>query len=216
MIEGQPPPELDLETRRNSESTRSSSHVNECVSCEDNDKKVSATTIDDSNKLIWDLSELEDKMNEMYVNLRPNIRYGIRANRKMNFVKATCTLTKCHSETGSIWTHFLAALYFIYHLILMSNSSSSETYKVLEGNDDIIFLLKLAAICPLTCFLCSSLYHSYSCINKEVTSILYRIDLIGIGVKIFGLCIVLTFSLYYSKRLLRNWIVCAMIVLFVF
>jgi adiponectin receptor len=151
----------------------------------------------------------------MYVNIRPNIKYGIRANPNMDFVMATCTMTKCHNETGNIWTHLLAAMYFIYHLLLLSNPNMTETYKIFKHNDDMVMHLKFAALCPMMCFILSTVYHSYNCINKELTILLYKIDLMGIGIKICGLCSVLVFGLFYSEKLLRNWISVVLFTLFI-
>lgn len=146
----------------------------------------------------------------MYINIRPFVRYGIRAHPEMDFVKCTKTLTMCHCETANIWTHLIGALYFAYHIYILRDPSNSETYKVLASHDSLILLLQLLAACPLTCFVLSTLYHTYSCISPAWTEFFYRGDLFGISFTIFGSCIVIVWGAFYAYSTIRNWIVCVM------
>lgn len=60
----------------------------------------------------------------------------------------------------------------------------------------------------------STCYHLFSAISAKVTETLLRIDLIGIGVMIFTLCLTCVFAGYHSQKLVRNNIMGLMIAIF--
>jgi predicted membrane channel-forming protein YqfA (hemolysin III family) len=55
----------------------------------------------------------------MYYYKRDYIKYGYRSNPHMTVKKCTKTIFMCHCETGNIWTHIAASIYFLVHLILI-------------------------------------------------------------------------------------------------
>ena len=73
----------------------------------------------DPDRLIYDLKELKPILKQIFFYRRDHIKYGYRANPDMTIGKCTKTIFMCHCETGNIWTHLLAALYFVVHLILL-------------------------------------------------------------------------------------------------
>ena len=89
------------------------------------DEEMSETEINsliskiDPNRLIYDLKELKPLQKLMFFYKRDYIKYGYRANPDMTVTKCTKSIFMCHCETGNIWTHMGAALYFAIQLILI-------------------------------------------------------------------------------------------------
>ena len=73
----------------------------------------------DPDKLIYDLQELKPIAKKVYFYEREFINYGYRANPDMTLAKCTKTIVMCHCETGNIWSHLIAAIYFMFQLMLL-------------------------------------------------------------------------------------------------
>ena len=57
----------------------------------------------------------------------------------MTFTKCTKTIVMCHCETGNIWSHLIAAIYFVVHLsLLIARAIEIDTGKadIIENNSD--------------------------------------------------------------------------------
>jgi len=76
----------------------------------------------DPNRFIYDLEDLKPILKQIYFCHRDYIKFGYRANPNMTIGMCTKSLFMCHCETGSVWTHLLSGVYFIYHLILLIHS----------------------------------------------------------------------------------------------
>ena len=99
-----------------------------------------------SDKMVFDLKELNHMHDPPYFLYREYIAYGYRAHPNMNAMMCTKSMFTCHCETTNIWTHLLPALYFLAQLILAYNPSLSETYNVLQ-NPTSHNLLCISALC---------------------------------------------------------------------
>ena len=71
----------------------------------------------DPNRIIYDLHEVE--FLKLYTQKRDYIKFGYRANPNMTVKLSMKSMFMCHCETGNIWTHFIPALYFISHLLMI-------------------------------------------------------------------------------------------------
>ena len=76
----------------------------------------------DAKKIIYDLKELKPILKEIYFCKREFIKYGYRANPNMTACMCLKTMFMCHCESGSVWTHLLSALYFVYHFTMIIHS----------------------------------------------------------------------------------------------
>lgn len=93
----------------------------------------------DPDRLIYDLKEIKPILSRVFFYKREFIRYGYRANPDMTFGKCTKTLVMCHCETGNIWSHLLAGIYFAVHLMLLiARAIEIDTGKAIitENNSD--------------------------------------------------------------------------------
>jgi len=73
----------------------------------------------------------------------------------------------------------------------------------------------IACVAIIFTMLSSTCYHLYSAISEELTAKLLRIDLVGIGIMIFTLCLTCVFAGYHSDHLVRNSIMGIMVSIFV-
>jgi predicted membrane channel-forming protein YqfA (hemolysin III family) len=58
-------------------------------------------------------------------------------------------------------------------------------------------------MCCFYCMLSSTLFHTYNCISEKMFDIMWRIDLIGIGVMMFGICLTMVWGAFHEFRTLR-------------
>ena len=78
-----------------------------------------------------------------------------------------------HCETSNIWTHLLTTIYFWYHLILLmcryfriplQNNQYNKLYI-----DEYLLIQMLAASGIIFATGISTFYHTFSCINDDIT-----------------------------------------------
>ena len=67
----------------------------------------------------------------------------------------------------------------------------------------------------LTCTAASSIYHLYGCMSKDIYYLLLKIDLIGIGINIFGLTLAAVYIGFHNWHLYRNYTMMVMATLMV-
>eukprot|EP00128_Syssomonas_multiformis_P000102 Colp12_sorted_trinity150504_noHs@18609 len=89
------------------------------------------------------------------------------------------SLFTLHNETLNVWTHLFALGYFIWLTYRCVNEPFVDHYA-----HRIAFLAGTLPGC--LCFMFSSLFHLFGCINERVYDILLRFDFSGIGILIGG------------------------------
>ena len=115
-----------------------------------------------------------------------------------------------HNETGNIYTHLIPAFYMIYQLILLNrNEGPYAEYTT----DQSYWTTTISAVVILICMTLSSIYHTYNPISQGVYLLLYRMDLIGIGIMIFGLTICSCFLGFHNWPTQRDFITSVMLFL---
>jgi len=71
-------------------------------------------------RVVYSLAELKAMPNPPYYSARTFLNHGIRSNHDMNWCMCTRTSLMWHNETLNFWTHFLAMIYFLVQLVLLS------------------------------------------------------------------------------------------------
>ena len=106
------------------------------------------------------------------------------------------SLCQVHNETMNIYTHFVPALYILVQLCMLWTASGPYSeFKMAQS-----FYVQLACcLSILFCMLASSVYHTFGPMSSYHYYLLLKVDLIGIGVMIFGL----TLSAVYIG--FHNW-----------
>ena len=123
------------------------------------------------------------------------IKHGYRAHRNMDACKCTKSLFTLHNETLSIWTHLLATIYFMYQIKLVYLNEGAYQ-EVKERNNHYVLIAGL--MCCTFSMLTSTIYHMFNSISRVVYLRLLRVDLMGIGIMIFGLAISLIYTGFHN------------------
>lgn len=201
----------NLQARVNTSQCESSSDEQDDLEA----NKVLVTGEIDQNKVIYDLHELKPFSRQgLFFLKRDHIRFGYRANPDMTFVKCTRTMAQCHCETGNIWTHFVVAIYFIYHLCLIFNHgiSPENPYNRFKEEESLTSL-KIGCSSIIFCLLASAGYHLYSALGQYWSDLLLRIDLVGIGVMIFTLTLTSVYTAFYNHTTARDGAMATMVLI---
>ena len=156
--------------------------------------------------MIYTLRELKRRKDLFFIK-RDFIRYGYRAHNDMTFTRCTSTLCMVHNETMNVYSHLIPGLYFILQLFLILThqgvyseySSPSSTYNMAFGTLAII-----------TCMIASSTYHLYGCMSEYHHYCLLKIDLIGIGIMIFGMTLCAVYVGFHNWEWERSIIMAVM------
>ena len=125
-----------------------------------------------------------------------------------------CTKSLCqvHNETASIYTHFLPALYILAHLVLLLTKQG--VYEKIHQTQSRV-ILGASALSILFCMLASTSYHLYQPLNKNSYYFLLKMDLVGIGVMIFGLTLAAVYIGFHNWPTERDIICVVMGILMV-
>jgi adiponectin receptor len=99
------------------------------------------------------------------------------------------SLFHVHNETGNVWTHLLGAIAFV---ALMARSAldvravfaAVETGRALSFVDCAVLFSFYG--CAAACLAFSSVYHLYGCHDEATHHFLYRFDLLGICLLVWG------------------------------
>jgi len=114
----------------------------------------------------------------------PYIRYGYRYHKDMTVQMCNSSLLQWHNQTMNVFTHLLPAFYFLCELkdVLLGQGLYAD-FK----NKSSVVTLVVAAVSIIFCMLSSSAFHLYMPLGRKYYSRLLRVDLLGIGIMIFGL-----------------------------
>ena len=138
------------------------------------------------------------------------------------------TMFMCHCETTNIYSHFIPALYFLFQFLqtlqalsyfqspepkLKFDNIFNNPYKQLRNKESFYLLLIGSGTIVLT-FLSSTIFHLYNCLNEKYYSMLLRIDLFGIALMIFTLCITAVYVGFHNHVPLRASIITVMLSIF--
>lgn len=69
----------------------------------------------------------------------------------------------------------------------------------------------IACISIIFCMVSSTCYHTFSSISQKLTEKMLSLDLLGIGIMIFTLCITCVYAGYHAHEIFRNCVIAAMI-----
>ena len=117
------------------------------------------------------------------------------------------SLFMLHNETMNILSHFLPGIYFVIQLYLIA--TDSHCYKVFKlKQSSIIQAIECVAI--IFCMFASATYHLFSPLSEWHYNLLLKIDLIGIGIMIFGLTLCAVYVGFHNYRAERDIILTSM------
>ncbi|KAF2070286.1 hypothetical protein CYY_008392 [Polysphondylium violaceum] len=131
---------------------------------------------------------------DLMLNENPFIKTGFRENTQNSFIECTKSCFQLHNDTLNIWSHLIAALFYIYLFfksisIILNNNSNSNSDQI-AAHDDILFnsadapsnfnLLFFLFSCFL-CFTASSIYHTYRSHSVPVFKKTLLFDVSSIG-----------------------------------
>jgi len=122
------------------------------------------------------------------------------------------TLFTIHNETMNIYSHLLPGLYFLAQLPLIA--TRSHVYSVFDSTQSLV-LMAIQASVIVFCMLASSIYHLFTPLSEEVYYSLLKLDLIGIGLMIFGLTLCAVFIGFHNFKSERNYVLIGMACLMV-
>eukprot|EP00347_Sterkiella_histriomuscorum_P002369 403368420 len=131
----------------------------------------------------------------------------------MSVCKCTQSLFMIHNETFNVWSHLLAGLYFIHQAYLVWNEQG--VYQDIKDRQHHYVLIAGLLSCIFS-MMTSSVYHLYNSISRNIYLNLLKIDLIGIGVMIFGLAITLIYTGFHNYQHYGNGLTQLMIFLMLF
>lgn len=96
------------------------------------------------------------------------ILHGYRVH--FSFKMCLYSLIRLHNESGNIYSHGFAILYFLYQFILILKSEFDLEHKI---------PLSIYCIGCMICFLGSTLFHLFNSHSKETCATLLRCDFAG-------------------------------------
>jgi len=106
---------------------------------------------------------------------------GFREDTEYSFWRCLGTLFTLHNDTLNIWTHLIAAIYQLYALFTMLNSSPVASAAFSTRLAITIYLL-----CCFLCFSLSAAYHLFRSFSVKAFVYLLMGDIIGVTLEIFG------------------------------
>ena len=83
-----------------------------------------------------------------------------------------CSILTYHNETCNIWTHLVPGLFAVY--LLFKEASAGNT------------VIALYCLCMTAMFATSTLYHTFSCMDRKTTKLFLKMDLTGILILMWG------------------------------
>ena len=92
----------------------------------------------------------------------PDIRDGYRP-PKPSFRYCLRSILALHNETGNIYTHLIG---FIFYSILWWHTIQCNSFKKFASSDRFVFGTFFVGI--LTCFLLSTMFHTFQCHSRRV------------------------------------------------
>ena len=117
------------------------------------------------------------------------------------------SLCQVHNETANIYTHMLPALYILIQLVLLITGSGCYA----KFNHQQSFWVQfVCCISILVCMTGSSVYHTFFPLGSYYYFLFLKIDLMGIGVMIFGLTIAASYVGFHNWQFQRD---CVMLVM---
>lgn len=135
----------------------------------------------------------------------PHVRFGYRYHPAMDMHMCNWSMLQLHNQTMNILTHFLPALYFLFQL--MQVNTQTGPYADLTWTSSTV-TLTLSASVIVCCLMSSTFFHLYQPISHSVHMQLLRLDLIGIGLMIFGLILSFAYLAMHNFDQLKHAIVC--------
>ncbi|RWS30224.1 uncharacterized protein B4U80_05676 [Leptotrombidium deliense] len=99
---------------------------------------------------------------------------------QLKCMKSIKSILVVHNETGSIWTHLIAALLFTI-LTVHTLYCNPQRYRKPE-----MCLIMVYLVTSVICFSMSCAFHTFSCFSEEISRFLCKLDYIGITMFIFG------------------------------
>jgi adiponectin receptor len=144
----------------------------------------SPTTSDifDEYKLLYTYKEL--KQSKLFFVKRDHIKYHYRAHPQMTASMCLQSLFTLHNETMNVLSHLIPGLYFLAHLVCIV--SKSHCYSVFKLPQSFI-IQAIQALVIVICMLSSACYHLFMPMGEWHYHLLLKLDLVGIGLMIFGL-----------------------------
>ncbi|CDW83515.1 progestin and adipoq receptor family member 3-like [Stylonychia lemnae] len=158
------------------------------------------------------LRRVKKMKNVFYVRIK-YIRHGYRAHRSLSACNCTASLFMLHNETFNVWTHLAGGIYFMYQVYLVLQNEG--VYQDLKESFNKAVLLAGLFSCIFS-MMSSAIYHLYNSISRNVYLTLLKIDLMGIGIMIFGLAICLIFTGFHNYSNIGGSLTYLMIFLMLF
>ena len=140
------------------------------------------------------MTELK-KIKKLFFVEKEHIEVGYRAHDNMTVGMCCKSMCQIHNETGNIYTHFLPALYTLYQTILLLMGAGCYA----EFKHRQSFWVQFAScVSIMTCMSASSVYHTFNPLSSYHFYLFLKIDLIGIGIMIFGLTLAASFIGFHN------------------
>jgi adiponectin receptor len=132
------------------------------------------------------------------------MRYGYRSHRNMTATRClTSMIMGVHNETMNVLTHFIPAVYFLVQLNALNQGYAP--YNELNQLSSRFFLF-LAAVSIIFCLTSSAIYHLFYPMGQLSYDRLLRVDLMGIGVMIFGLTLSTAYAAFHNFEQQRHFV----------
>jgi adiponectin receptor len=131
----------------------------------------------------------------LFIAVHPFILTGYRIHH--NLQECITSIFKLHNETFNIWSHMIACLSFVIIFILIITDTELKS----RNSNGVIFLYIFSSI---TCFVCSSVYHTYNCHSMEVAHCVFKIDLFGILFQLLAGTICSQHFMFYESDMVRK------------
>jgi len=135
------------------------------------------------------------------------ITEGYRANENFTFCKCSKTLFMVHNETANIWSHLLPGFYFCVELILCATKQS--VYREMQHWESRVGSA-LGSLSIMFCMFASTSYHLYMPMSSDWNNRLLKLELIGIGIMIFGLTLIAIYLSFHNWPQERLYTICGM------
>ena len=125
----------------------------------------------------------------------PFINIGYRAHPRMGLCKCSSTALMMHNETMNFWTHAIPTIYFLAHIYL--SLTGNGIYGQIKSQNNL-YIMALGGLVSMFAMFTSALYHLYYIMGPKIYENLLKLDLMGIGVGLFGFGVSLTYTAFHN------------------
>lgn len=117
-----------------------------------------------------------------------------------SYIQSLWSIVQLHNETVNIWSHLLGAIYFLAALLKYSTDELNQTLR--RRQDTHVVLLYYGSVA--TCFLLSTIFHTFSDHSPQTHKRFNKLDHLGIVFVLWGAGVSAVHFTFYCDPPMRD------------